>query len=349
VKRQAVTLNDLAARENLVLATYKAAAGKRHTRSVAAFLTHLDARLESLARHILQGQAPSGGTRQFVIHDPKRRTISAASFDDRVLHHAILSLTEARFERALVSSVYACRLGKGVHAAVAAVQRGLQRNAWVVQVDVDGYFPSIDHAVLKAQLARRFKGNQFLALLNRIIDCGSVMPGRGLPRCGLPIGALTSQHFANGYLNSADRLLLAYPGVKAHVRYMDDMVWFCSSRTAADASLEALREHLGTELKLRLKHSVVLRPCSEGLRFCGFRIRAGVVLPSARKLMRYRAAVQRLRAAEQGGMAPAQLQRAHDGNAAGLLPAQSLHFRRRLWWGATHPPLRKALREAANL
>ena len=340
MKRLAIPLPALAQRSNLALAAHKAAHGKTRRPAVAAFLADADARLAALARSILAGTAPQGGARQFVIHDPKRRTITAACFDDRVLHHAILNLAAPRFEQALTDAAFACRPGRGVHAAVAAVQRTLQRNAWVVQVDVDGYFPSISHAVLQAQLVRQFKGAGLLALLGRILAAGAVAPGRGLP-----IGALTSQHFANGYLGSADRLLQAHPGVQGVVRYMDDIVWGCASRAAADASLAALRAHLAGALHLRLKHGVVLRPAAQGLAFCGFRIRPGVVLPGARKLQRYKAAVRRLQAAALAGTPAALLQRAHDASVAALLPAQSSQLRRRQWWpddsltaGASPPP-----------
>ena len=97
---------------------------------MAGYLAALDERLHHLAEAILTGQAPLGLARRFVIHDPKRREISAACFADRVLHHAILNLAEPRFEQALAPSAYACRPGMGVHVAVQAVQRGLQRWPW---------------------------------------------------------------------------------------------------------------------------------------------------------------------------------------------------------------------------
>ena len=251
---------------------------------MAAFLADADARLQALACSILDGSAPSGQQRQFVVHDPKRRTITAACFADRVLHHAVLNLAEPRFEAALVPTAFACRQGLGVHAAVVAVQRGLQRHAWVVQVDVAGYFLHIDHAVLLDLLARRFKGADFLALLRRIVE--------------------------------------------------DDMVWFCENRAAANDSLAALRQHLALALHLQLKPGVVLRPAAQGLHFCGYRIKPGVVLASSRKLSRYRSAMHRLQAAEQAGVPQPLLQRAHDVNRAALLPAQTLAWRRQLWWGA---------------
>jgi RNA-directed DNA polymerase len=266
MKRLAITLQDIAERSNLLLAVHKAAHGKQHRPAVAQFVAALDANLNHLAQSILQGTAPQGQSHSFVINDPKRRTITAACFADRVLHHAILNLAEPRFEAMLVPSTYACRPGKGVHQAVRAVQRNLQRFAWVVQVDVAGYFPSICHARLNALLATRFKGEEFLALLARVVatgncigngsgsDKGNDSPGVGAgTRTGLPIGALTSQHYANAYLDVADRFLLAHTGVRAHVRYMDDMLWFCDSRADAVQTLAELTAFLWEQRGLRLK------------------------------------------------------------------------------------------------
>jgi RNA-directed DNA polymerase len=326
MKRLRVDLAALASRDNLALAAFKAARGKRERIEVIDFLADLDARLAALATSILSAQAPIGQDRCFFIQDPKRRQITAPCFADRVLHHAIFNLAEARLEAALTDVAFACRPGRGVHAAVWAVQSGLRRFPWVVQVDVAHYFDNIHHATLMSLLARRFKSAEFLALLARIVAHG------GDGQRGLPIGALTSQHFANAYLDSADRLLLAHPGVGAAVRYMDDMVWFSASREVAQASLAALRQHVTQALGLTLKDRVVLRPSDQGLLFCGYRIRQGVVLAGPRKLKRFRQAVQRLNLAEAHGVGSALLQRAHDASAAALLPAQSLGFKRSLWW-----------------
>jgi RNA-directed DNA polymerase len=327
MQRDAINLHDLAGRDNLLLATWKAARAKRTRPAVARFLADLDNQLDRLAQNILHERVPLGRMRRFVIHDPKRRIITAACFADRVLHHAILNQAEPRFERMLVDSCYACRPGKGVHAAALAVQRNLQRWPWLVQVDVNGYFPSIDHGILKVLLASRFKGDGFLALLGRIIDQGATdTPGRGLP-----IGALTSQHFANAYLDAADRLLLAHREVRAHVRYMDDIVWWCPTRAAALATLDELHAFLWQERRLRLKPAAHIGQSAQGLAFCGYRVRQGVVLASSRKLSRYRAGLARVRAAMDNGVASTlQAQRAYDALLASLADAQTLAFRRRV-------------------
>jgi RNA-directed DNA polymerase len=326
MKRQRIDLLDIAARDNLALAAYKAARGKRRHADVSDFFAQLEVSLQQLAEGILAGRVPLGNDRSFLIRDPKRRCITAPCFQDRVLHHAIFNLAEPRLDAALADSAFACRPGRGVHAAVQAVQAGLVRWPWLVQVDVEHYFDNVDHSVLLRQLERRFKGQDFMALLARIV-CRGAAPARGLP-----IGALTSQHFANAYLDSADRLLSVQPGVGAVVRYMDDIVWFCDSRTQAQASLAVLRGHLLHDLQLRLKDRVVVRPSGLGLTFCGYRVRQGVVLAGPRKLGRYRQAAKRLARAEEQGVPQAGLQRAHDHALAALCPAASAGFRRRLWW-----------------
>lgn len=330
MRRLAVSLEALAERDNLVLATWKAARGKHDRPAVSRFLADLDQRLASLARSLLDGTAPQGRFREFVVHDPKRRTIQAACFADRVLHHAILNFTEPAFERALVDSSFACRPGKGVHAAVTRVRQNLQRHGWCVQVDVAGYFPSIDHARLNTLMARRFKGAGFLALLERIVEAGA----GATPGWGLPIGALTSQHLANAYLDRADRFLLeaCRAQVRAHVRYMDDIVWWCDSPDDARRTLAALRAFMADELRLTLKPDAPIRPSAQGLLYCGHRITPGRILPSERKKRRYRAAAERLHRAEALGQVDARdLQRAHDAALGALAHTRSLHFRRGVW------------------
>ncbi len=327
MKREAICLQALASRDNLLLATWKAARGKHKRPAVVRFLTDLDQRLNRLADAILQAHAPLGRCRRFTIHDPKRREISAACFDDRVLHHAILNLAERRFESMLVDSSFACRPGKGVHAAVAAVQQNLRRYPWLVQVDIQSYFPSIHHGLLNELLAKRFKGAAFLQLLERIIAAGNLQA----TGYGLPIGSLTSQHFANAYLDTADRYLLNHREVCAHVWYMDDVVWWCRTREAATDTLHQLREFVWQSRKLTLKSSAQILQSSRGLSFCGFRVRQGIVLPSSRKLSRFRAGLARIDTAlANAEVHEIQAQRAFDNLLATLTTTQSLAFRQRL-------------------
>lgn len=249
--------------------------------------------------------------------------VYAACFEDRVLHHAIMNLAEPVFERALVPSTFACRPGLGVHRAVAQVQKNLQRFPWFAKVDIEGYFPSIDHAHLKRLLASRFKGDEFLALLGRIIDSYESRPGQGLP-----IGSLTSQHFANLYLANADRWLLAHPQVCAHVRYMDDTLWWGATKAGMKHVLRELAEYLDHERALRLKANAQINRSRCGVSYCGYRITPGAIRLSPRKQRRYRELSRKWEQAwSVGDIDETALQRGYDAVHAITLHADSLHWR----------------------
>lgn len=326
MKRLAVTLPQIAERNNLLRASHAAtaSAGSR-SNEACAWLARLEDKLAELSAAILGQSAPDGDFRRFTIFDPKRREIVAPCFADRVLHHAIINLCGGQFERGLVDSSFACRPGKGVHAAVAHVQKLLQRYPCWMQVDVAHYFANIDHALLLASLARRFKGADFLALCARIVERSGTNNG-----VGLPIGALTSQHFANHFLDHVDRWLLAHPLVLGHARYMDDIVWFCEYPQHATTVLDGLKGQMQA-LRLTLKTPVRLGQSARGIRYCGFRIRRGLVLPSTRKIRRYRNGLRTLTGAvAAGALNSAQAQRCADVQTARLAHTQSLRLRQAL-------------------
>ncbi|MBU0655167.1 MAG: reverse transcriptase/maturase family protein [Gammaproteobacteria bacterium] len=282
MKRRKIDLADIIDWHNLHLAVWKAARGKRHRPDVIHFTNHLDSNLARLANDIMQASVPYARYREFHIHDPKERLIHAACFEDRVLHHAIMNLAEPVFERTLVPTTYACRPVKGVHKAITQVQTNLRRYPWYVKVDISGYFPSINHHTLFGLLQRRFKGDDFLYLLWRIIDSCPAQPGKGLP-----IGSLTSQHFANYYLDGADRFLLEFCKVRAHVRYMDDTLFWCDSHEEAAARLAELSDWLHEQRHLRVKPEPQINRSSRGVSYCGYRVLPGAVLLSRRKRQRY--------------------------------------------------------------
>jgi hypothetical protein len=188
-------------------------------------------------------------------------------------------------DRSLVDDTFACRTGKGTLAAVLRAQEHVRRYPWFVKVDARAYFASIDHCMLRAVLRRRFKDPGILALCDRILERTPLPPGRGLP-----IGALTSQHFANAYLDCLDRFLLEQLQVCAMVRYMDDVVWWCDSREAAKETLAAAREFVARERGLELKPTAIIGRSAHGVPFLGFRVLAGTLRLSLRRRRRYTAA-----------------------------------------------------------
>jgi len=174
--------------DNLRLAFWKASRGKRHKPDAARFRENLGAELGALRRDLLAGAVSVGDYHYFTIRDPKERTICAAPFRERVLHHAVLNLCEPVFEAYQIHASYACRPGKGVHAAVARARGHARAHPWHLKLDVRQYFASIDHGVLLGLLARRFKDHRLLDLFAHIIASYTAAPGKGVP-----IGNLTSQ------------------------------------------------------------------------------------------------------------------------------------------------------------
>lgn len=308
-------LASIAAYDNVAAALHRAAQGKRRRPDVVTALARPERTVASLRTALLAGCLPHGTFRSFVIHDPKRRVIHAAPFLDRVAHHALVARMEPTFERVLIDHSYACRPGLGVHAAVRAAQRGFRRHRFVLHLDVDRYFPSIDHRVVLDQLRRRFRGNG-LVLCEAVLDAHRDGPGRGLP-----IGALTSQHFANHYLNDADRLAQRHPAVGAYLRYMDDLLLFGDDAAALRAAADEIATFCSDALHLRLKRPRLQRT-RIGLTFCGVRIRPFSLRPSLRRQRRYRRALSRWEAAwADGSIDGLGLQRAEDAIDAILQPA----------------------------
>jgi RNA-directed DNA polymerase len=221
----------------LIAAARRAAIGKRKKPGAAAFLADLEKECLTLERTLKDGSYRPGRYVKIELFDPKHRIVSAAPFRDRVVHHAICGVVAPIFERGFIAHSFANRLGKGAHRAVEAYERYRNANAHVLRCDVYRYFPAIDHAVLKRDLRRRIACAPTLALLDRIIDASNPQepvelhfPGDDLfapfsRRRGLPIGNLTSQFFANLYLDPLDHFcteVLRAP----YLRYVDDFALF---------------------------------------------------------------------------------------------------------------------------
>jgi len=282
MKRSPVGLEAVADWHNLAVAFQRAALSKRTRPEVQRFATNLDRELADLSREILAGTVPVGRMRRFRIHDPKPRIIHAPCLRERVLHHALLAHVGPVLDRALVEDTYACRIGKGALAAVQRARRHMRRFPWYAKIDIRAYFASIDHALLLKQLALRFKDPGLLGLIARIVDAHHAEPGKGLP-----IGALTSQHFASYYLSGLDRLLLEGCRVRGLVRYMDDLVWWGETRDAVRSALAAARADAADRRHLEITTPVQIGRSHHGLSFCGYRILPGRLLLSRRRKRRY--------------------------------------------------------------
>lgn len=285
----------IASFENLHRAFRKAARGKRGQRSVAAFEFDLESNLLRLEEELLDQTYRPGPYRSFTIRDPKRRLVSAAPFRDRVVPHALCNVIEPIFQRTFIGASYANQVGKGTHAALDCAQAFARRYRYVLQCDVEQFFPSVDHAILHSIIARKIADPQTLWLVERILVGGQgvldevyqpvIFPGDDLfalnrPR-GLPIGNLTSQFWANVYLNELDQFVKRRLRCRAYLRYVDDFLLFADDKRQLWQWKRALGEHLaGLRLTLHQRESTVY-PVAGGIPFLGFR-----VYPDHRRLKR---------------------------------------------------------------
>ena len=187
---------------NLQLAFWRAQRGKSGREDVIRFRDNLDEELQQLALEIQNGTVAIGDYHYFTINDPKKRTICAASFRERVLHHAIMAVCDEEFERFQIYDSYASRKGKGVDACFKRTQEFCGKYRWFVKLDIHKFFDSVNHDILLRLLNRRFKDPRLLYLFSSIIDSYETTAN-----CGIPIGNLTSQYFANLYLGQMDPLI----------------------------------------------------------------------------------------------------------------------------------------------
>lgn len=238
--------------------------GKQRKPEVLAWYRDLDCRLEALRTSVVDGSFVFGTYEFFTIHDPKERIISAASFPERIVHHALMNVLDPLFERYQISASYACRRGKGTSAAVLAAFNLSRRYLWFLKMDVRKYFDSIDHGVLKTRLLRIIADPPVLGMLDAIIDSYETSPGKGLP-----IGNLTSQYFANHYLGALDHQVKERDRIGPWVRYMDDMLAFADNAVELRAVYHRVVAWCGDVLKLNLKPAIV-GTVVDGVPFLGF-------------------------------------------------------------------------------
>jgi len=280
---------------NLYEAFRKARRGKRGRPPAAAFEFNLEENLLRLREELASKIYRPGPYVSFTIHEPKRRLVSAAPFRDRVVHHALCNGIEPIFEQGFIFDSYANRIGKGTHRALDRCQAFARELPYVLQCDVVQFFPSVDLAILRGILAKTIADRDVLWLADRILESGEGVlddeyrmrwfPGDDLlsplrPR-GLPIGNLTSQFWANVYLNELDQFAVRELGCRHYIRYVDDILLFAADKPTLHRWREELIRKLG-ELRLALhEERAGVFPVTEGIPFLGFR-----VFPAHRRLKR---------------------------------------------------------------
>lgn len=273
--------------EHLLEAYRRARRGKRRRPDVAGFEFRYEQQLLELRDELRDGSYQPGPYRRFAVtENGKRRVISAAPFRDRVVHHALCALIEPIWEARFIHDSYASRPGKGSHAALHRAQHFARGHRFALQLDVREFFPSIDHAILRALLAHHIADARILDLIDRILAGGAgelrdaytpvYFPGDDLfavnrPR-GLPIGNQTSQFWANLYLHALDLFIKQGLGCRAYVRYCDDLLLFADDKATLQRWREACID-FAASLRLTLHEGrAQVVPVTTGLPFLGWRV-----------------------------------------------------------------------------
>lgn len=179
MKRAGNLYSRITGHDNIHIAYYKASKGKRCNKDVLLIRQNEEEDLLRLEMDLRDETVELGNYHFFKIYDPKERTICAADFRERILHHAVMNVLYPVFERFLIHDTYACR--KGTHKAVKRAFYFTKKYSCFVKMDMRKYFDSINHTLLKEMLRRKFKDKAVLALLDRIIDSYNTAPGRGTP------------------------------------------------------------------------------------------------------------------------------------------------------------------------
>jgi len=274
---------DIISLENLFSAWPEFLAGKKKKKDVQEFDRHLADNILALHKDLSNRTYKHGGYQSFYINDPKRRHIHKASVRDRLLHHAVYRILYPFFDRTFISDSFSCRNNKGTHEAInrfRAVSYKVSENntktCWVLKCDIKKFFASIDHNILLDIIKEYIPNEDILWLLKNVIESFVTLPlipshqGRGVP-IGLPLGNLTSQLFANVYMNVFDQWVKHKLKAKHYIRYADDFVFLSPDRQWLLDIIPKVREFLSEKLRLTLHpDKIFLKTIFSGVDFLGW-------------------------------------------------------------------------------
>jgi RNA-directed DNA polymerase len=316
--------------ENLYRNYLKCRKNKRNTINALAFEVNAEENLFRLSKELQNRTYRPSRSVCFVLEKPKMREIVAADFRDRVVHHLLVERLETIYEPVFIHDSYACRRGKGLHKAVGRVREFMRKagggnRPYFLHLDVRNFFMTIDRAIFFRLLEKKVRDEALLWLAgvilfhNPVKNCAAKGNRRlmdGLPPHkslfhapegkGLPVGNLTSQFFANVYLNALDQYAKHALKCKYYVRYCDDFLILDASRGKLEEAKDRIEAFLDRKLSLALnsKFGAVL-PVTNGIDFLGYIIRPDYVLARRRVVNNFKARLHRFEpmlVTEKGGM-----------------------------------------------
>lgn len=279
--------NKIISSENLFLAWDEFKKDKKNKKDVMRFEWKLEENIFQLHKDLKSRKYKHGPYSTFYIHDPKRRHIHKAAVRDRILHHAIFSVVNPIFEPMFIAHSFSCRIGKGTHKGVDSFASMLLksshnnlRNCFVLKCDIKKFFDAIDHNILLSIIQKRIKDRDVIWLLEEVIEGFESSQSNIFQRKGVPIGNLTSQLFANIYMNKFDQFIKHALKIKSYCRYTDDFVIVSDNRSYLMNLIPKIISFLNTDLQLELHpKKVSIRKFRQGVDFLGY-----ITLPYHRSL-----------------------------------------------------------------
>ena len=300
--------DDICDYENLYNSFLEARKGKRYRDDVLAYTANLESNLIITQNELLWSTYKVGPYRPFYVTEPKLRLVMALQFKDRVVQWAIYRCLNPVYDKQFIEDSYACRIGKGTHKAADRLQYWLRQvnrkpGKWYyLKLDISKYFYRVDHAILFEILKKRITDERLMQLLREVINCEDTKFGlpagmspeectedMWLSDVGMPIGNLTSQLFANIYLNELDQFAKHELKTHFYVRYMDDVIILSDDKKFLNQIKNEIQRFLSENLHLDLNKKTVVRPVTLGIDFVGFKMWAThrkLKKQTARKIIR---------------------------------------------------------------
>jgi retron-type reverse transcriptase len=267
---------ELCSYKNLKLAYKKARKRKTQRDYVIDFERNLKENLLQLRSDLLFLSYKPRSLVTFILRDPKTRKISKSDFRDRIVHHALCNIIEPYFEKSFIHDSYANRIGKGTLNAIKrfdAFKRKVSKNntslCFLLKADIKQYFENVSHDILKTIIKKKISDKRVLWLINIILS-NHVTKIKGK---GMPLGNLTSQFFANIYLNELDQFVKHKLKAKYYIRYVDDFVILHNDKFILEQYKKEINKFLVNKLILELhqdKSKITI--LNKGVKFLGMRL-----------------------------------------------------------------------------
>jgi len=256
--------------QNLLKSYYQARRCKSKKGYIIDFEWSLEKNLFDIQKKLKDHNYQFGQYQSFYVSDPKKRLIFAAPFQDRIVHHAICNVIEPIFDRGFIFDSYACRRNKGTHKAVFRLKKFMRsfgdNKFYLLKADIKKYFLNIDRDILFQLIKKKISDQDTLWLIRAVIDS---LDGKK----GIPIGNLTSQLFANIYLNELDQFVKHHLKVKYYCRYVDDFVLLHQGRSQLKKWRAEIKEFLENKLQLEIHpQKQEIFPAKIGIDFLGYHI-----------------------------------------------------------------------------